>query len=86
MFWLRDTLPGWSLLIFLGIGPTLSGFGLYTLSLDYLPAIASNLIATLEPVLTSIWAYLLFGELLTGPQLFGGLLVFAAVLLLRLRE
>lgn len=86
MFWLGDSLPGWALLIFLGIGPTLGGFGLYTLSLDYLPATVSNLIATLEPVLTSIWAFFLFGERLTGPQLFGGLLVFAGVVLLRIKD
>jgi drug/metabolite transporter (DMT)-like permease len=86
MLWLRDSLPGWGILIFLGIGPTLGGFGLYTLSLDYLPATVTNLIATLEPVLTSIWAFFLFGERLTAPQLLGGVFVFASVILLRIRE
>jgi DME family drug/metabolite transporter len=86
MLWLGDAASGWAILIFLGIGPTLGGFGLYTLSLNYLPATVSNLIATLEPALTAIWAYLLFGERLTGPQLVGGLLVFTGVILLRIRE
>lgn len=86
LFWLKDSLPGWSLLIFLGIGPTLLGFGLYTLSLNYLPATVSNLIATLEPILTAIWAFFIFGETLNGLQVFGGLLVFAGVVLLRLRD
>ncbi|MEW5942192.1 MAG: DMT family transporter [Chloroflexota bacterium] len=86
MLWLGDSLPGWTILVLLGIGPTLVGFGLYTLSLDYLPATVSSLIATLEPVLTSIWAYLIFGESLAPPQLFGGALVFAGVILLRLRD
>ncbi len=86
MFWLRDSLPAWGLLVFLGIGPTLVGFGLYTLSLDYLPATVSNLIATLEPVLTAIWAYFIFNESLTLLQLLGGGLVFGGVLLLRLKE
>ena len=85
MFWLKDSLVGWGILILLGIGPTLGGFGLYTLSLNYLPATVSNLIATLEPILTAIWAFLFLGERLTGPQIFGGLLVFAGVILLRLR-
>ena len=85
MFWLKDSLIGWGILILLGIGPTLGGFGLYTLSLNYLPATVSNLIATLEPILTAIWAFLFLGERLTGPQIFGGLLVFAGVILLRLR-
>ncbi len=86
MLWLGDAAFGWGLLILLGIGPTLGGFGLYTLSLNYLPATVSNLIATLEPVLTAIWAYFIFAERLTGPQLIGGLLVFAGVILLRVRE
>ncbi len=86
MLWLGDAALGWSILVFLGIGPTLGGFGLYTLSLNYLPATVSNLIATLEPVLTTIWAYFIFGEQLAGPQLLGGLLVFAGVILLRVGE
>jgi drug/metabolite transporter (DMT)-like permease len=86
MLWLKDSLPGWSLLSLLGIGPTLMGFGLYTLSLNYLPATVSNLIATLEPILTAIWAFFIFGEVLGGLQIFGGLLVFAGVVLLRLRD
>lgn len=86
MLWLGDAALGWGILIFLGIGPTLGGFGLYTLSLNYLPATVSNLIATLEPVLTAIWAYILFGEQLAGMQLLGGALVFTGVILLRIRE
>jgi drug/metabolite transporter (DMT)-like permease len=86
MLWLGNSIPGWTILILLGIGPTLGGFGLYTLSLDYLPATVSNLIATLEPVLTSIWAYFVFGESLTPPQLIGGALVFVGVILLRLKD
>lgn len=86
MLWLKDSLPGWGLLLLLGIGPTLIGFGLYTLSLDYLPATVSNLIATLEPILTAIWAFFIFGELLSSIQIFGGLLVFVGVILLRLRD
>jgi drug/metabolite transporter (DMT)-like permease len=36
--------------------------------------------------MTVIWAYLLFGELLTAPQLVGSLILFAGVILLRLGE
>jgi DME family drug/metabolite transporter len=86
MLWLGDETFGWFILILLGIGPTLGGFGLYTLSLNYLPATVSNLIATLEPALTAIWAFFLFGEQLTTPQIIGGALVFAGVILLRIRE
>ncbi len=86
ILWLGDSLPGWTILILLGIGPTLGGFGLYTLSLKYLPATVSNLIATLEPILTAIWAFLFLGETLSTSQIMGGALVFAGVILLRLRD
>src|SRR5574341_678980 len=74
------------LLFFLGVAPTLGGFGLYTLSLRYLPPTVANLIATLEPALTAIWAYFLLNEQLAGIQLIGSFLVFTGVILLRVGE
>lgn len=86
MLWLGDSLAGWGLLFFLGIAPTLGGFGFYTLSLRYLSPTTSNLIASLEPAFTAVWAYFLLSEVLTGIQLFGGALVFIGVILLRFGE
>jgi len=86
MLWLGSSISGWSILFFLGIAPTLGGFGLYTLSLRYLPPTVANLIATLEPALTAIWAYFLFNERLIGVQLLGSLLIFTGVILLRIVE
>lgn len=83
MLWLGNSVTAWGLLFFLGIAPTLGGFGLYTLSLRYLAPTVANLIATLEPALTAIWAYFLLNEQLTGVQLAGSLLVFTGVILLR---
>ena len=83
MFWLGNSFAGWGILFFLGVAPTLGGFGLYTLSLSYLSPTTSNLIATLEPAFTAIWAYFLLNEILTGTQLFGGALVLMGVILLR---
>lgn len=83
MLWLGERWAGWGWLLLLGLGPTLGGFGLYTLSLHYLPATVSNLIATLEPALTAILAYFLLGELLTGVQLAGGACILTGVILLR---
>jgi len=86
LMWLGASVPGWSWLFFLGVAPTLGGFGLYTLSLRSLPPTVSSLIATSEPGLTVIWAYLLFGELLTSTQFIGSVILFAGVILLRLGE
>lgn len=86
LLWLGDSSTGWGILFFLGVVPTLGGFGLYTLSIRYLSPTTSNLIATLEPAFTAIWAYLFLSELLNPIQLAGGMLVLFGVLLLRFGE
>ena len=86
MLWLGNSVKGWGILFFLGVGPTLGGFGLYTMSMRYIPATSANLVATLEPVMTAVWAYFFLSELLTGSQFFGGLLILAGVILLRVSE
>jgi drug/metabolite transporter (DMT)-like permease len=86
LFWLGGAFLGWVVLIILAIGPTIAGYGLYTVSMNYLPASVANLIATLEPVMTAILAYLLLGERMTPPQLFGGAMILGGVVLLRLSE
>lgn len=83
MLWLGSSISGWGILFFLGVAPTLGGFGLYTLSIRYLSPTTSNLIATLEPAFTAVWAYFLLNEILTGTQLIGGMLVLTGVILLR---
>ena len=84
--WLDSAWGGWAVLILLGIGPTIGGYGLYLVSLGYLSATVANLIGALEPAFTALWAYLLFQEQLTAVQIFGSMLVFASVILLRFGE
>jgi drug/metabolite transporter (DMT)-like permease len=76
----------WGVIILLSLGPTVGGYGLYTVSLTYLPASVANLIATLEPAMTAVLAYLLLGEKLNPPQLFGSALIILGVVLLRISE
>lgn len=83
LFWLGNSISGWWILFFLGVAPTLGGFGLYTLSMRYLSPTVSNLIATLEPVFTAIWSYLFLSEIMTGVQLAGSMLLLLGVILLR---
>jgi drug/metabolite transporter (DMT)-like permease len=77
---------GWLILLILAAGPTLGGFGFYTASLGYLPAGTANLLATLEPVLTTMLAYLLLNETLSPVQLIGAGLIVLSVISLRLEE
>jgi drug/metabolite transporter (DMT)-like permease len=85
-FWLRDDLAGWGILFLLAAGPTLGGFGLYNVSLSYLPSSVANLIVTMEPAFTVVIAYLLLGERLTGRQLVGGAMIVTGVAFLRIYE
>lgn len=86
IFWLGTSASGWGVLILLAVVPTIGGFGLYTVSLTYLPASVANLIATLEPPLTAVLAFALLGEKMSGVQLAGGGLILVGVVLLRISE
>jgi drug/metabolite transporter (DMT)-like permease len=86
LFWLGNSLAGWGILLLLAAGPTLAGFGLYNVSLSYLPSSVANLIVSLEPAITAVIAYLAFGELLNGVQVTGSLLILTAVIFLRIYE
>ncbi len=84
-FWLQD-MTGWSILFLLAAGPTLLGFGLYNVSLGYLPSAVVNLIVALEPALTAVIAYYLLGERLSPLQLFGSVMILSSVLYLRIHD
>lgn len=83
---MREAAHGWGTLLVLAIGPTLGGYGLYTVSLTYLPTSTANLIVTLEPAMTAALAYFFLGERLSVTQLLGGAIVLAGVFLLRYSE
>lgn len=86
-FWaLGSDLTGWGFLFLLAAGPTVAGFGLYNVSLSYLPSSVANLILTMEPVFTAMIAYVLLGERMNGWQVGGGALILAGVLFLRIRQ
>lgn len=86
LFWLQDALAGWGILFLLAAIPTVAGFGLYNVSLSYLPSSVANLIVTLEPAFTAITAYLLFHEQLNGIQIAGSLMILSGVVFLRVYE
>jgi drug/metabolite transporter (DMT)-like permease len=86
LFWLGNSLAGWGILFLLAAGPTIAGFGLYNVSLGYLPSSVANLVATLEPVFTAVIAYFLLGERLNWVQLGGSLLILTGVVFLRIYE
>jgi drug/metabolite transporter (DMT)-like permease len=86
LFWLDHAWKGWIILFALAAGPTVAGFGLYNLSLSYLPSSIANLVATSEPAFTAMIAYVLLGERLTLMQIMGSLVLISGVVFLRIYE
>ncbi|MCX6085545.1 MAG: EamA family transporter [Caldiserica bacterium] len=86
LLWLGNAAWGWFVLFLLAAGPTVAGFGLYNVSLGYLPSSVANLILTLEPTCTAAIAYLVLGEHLSSIQIAGSLLILGGVLFLRVFE
>lgn len=81
LFTMGAAWAGWGLLFALAVGPSLMGYGLFTVSLRYLPAGVAGLITALEPALTALLAIALLSERLDGPQWLGIGLILAAVVL-----
>ena len=81
IFSLGAAWDGWLILLGLALVPTILGFGLYTVSLRYLPATVAGLVASLEPVLTALMAIVFLHEMLDGKQWLGAGLILTAVVL-----
>ena len=86
MLWLGDQTGGWLILFLLAAGPTLVGFGLYNLSLVDLPSSVANLVVTLEPVFTTVIAYIVLDERMNLIQVMGSILILGGVIFLRVYE
>jgi drug/metabolite transporter (DMT)-like permease len=86
LLWLGKAVRGWLVLFVLAAGPTVAGFGLYNVSLGYLPSSVANLILTLEPAFTAAIAYVVLGERMNGIQIAGSLLILGSVLFLRISD
>lgn len=72
-------------LLVLGAGPTVVGFGLYNVSHARLPSSVVNLILTLELPMAAVTAYLLLGERFSRLQVWGGLATLAGVAVVRIQ-
>ena len=73
-------------LVILALFPTVVGYALYTFGLRYLEATVAAILATVEPVMATLWAVMFLGESLTMPQVIGGALVIAGVIVLQQKD
>lgn len=76
----------WMAFIYIAIFSTLIPFGLYFKGIEYMRATRTSIIATWEPVVASITAYIVLGEILFPLQVLGGIGVISAIVLLQVAK
>jgi drug/metabolite transporter (DMT)-like permease len=77
------TVPGWGWLACLAVVSTVVSISLFFAGLRRVGPTSASILATVEPVVTVLLAFLVFGERLSPVQLSGGALVLVAVLVLQ---
>jgi drug/metabolite transporter (DMT)-like permease len=81
-----DVTPaGWGWLACLAVVSTVGAISMFFAGLDRVGPTTASILSTVEPVVTVVLAFLVFGETLAAVQLAGGALVVAAVLALAVR-
>lgn len=83
---LAKPLNAWLWMIVLVIVSTVMGFGLYTSGLRHLSASSASIVATMEPVIATGFAFALLGEVIEPVQMVGGIIVIISVLILAVKK
>jgi drug/metabolite transporter (DMT)-like permease len=76
------TLAGWGWIAGIALVSTVAAVSLFFAGLKRVGPTTASILSTVEPVVTVVLAFVVFGELLGALQLLGGALVLAAVLVL----
>jgi len=76
------TAAGWGWLAGIAVVSTVAAVSLFFAGLKRVGPTTASILSTVEPVVTVVLAFLVFGELLSSLQLLGGALVIAAVIVL----
>jgi drug/metabolite transporter (DMT)-like permease len=79
------TAAGWGWIVGLAVVSTVGAIALFFAGLRRAGPTAASILATVEPLVTVLLAFLVFGETLGPVQIAGGALVLAAVVALQLR-
>ncbi|WP_300257721.1 EamA family transporter [Clostridium sp.] len=69
----------------IGILSTFISNTFYIKSTEYIEASVTSILASMEPVLSSIFAFFIFGEVLNGKQVIGAILIIIAAIILELK-
>ena len=79
------TAPGWAWLACLALVSTVAAISLQFAGIARVGPTVASILCTVEPVVTVVLAFVVFGEVLGGAQLLGGGLVLLGVIVLQLR-
>ncbi len=80
------TAAGWGWIACLAVVSTVGAIGLFFAGLRRVGPTTASILSTVEPLVTVVLAFAVFGEALGPVQLAGGALVLAAVLALQTRK
>jgi drug/metabolite transporter (DMT)-like permease len=80
------TAEGWLWLACIGVVPTVVAIGLFFAGLRRVGPTNASILATVEPVVTVLLAFLVFGETLAALQVLGAVLVLTSVVVLQARS
>lgn len=72
--------------LFMAVVSTVVPFAAFLTALKYIAPTNATVTSTVEPFLAGIGAFLLFGEALTAMQMFGGVLVVLAIIVVQLPD
>ncbi len=79
--YLPESLSGFAAPLFLGVFAHVIGQGLIVTGLGQTPASVAGILVIVQPVVAAIMSWYLFGEILTGLQIGGCMLILFAILL-----
>jgi len=82
----KTELRWWLTVVYIISCGTVIPFGLYFMGIEHLRATRTSIVATLEPISAGIFSFMLLGEVLRPWQIFGGLLVITAIIIIQSRR
>jgi len=82
----KTELRWWLAVVYIISFGTVIPFGFYFMGLEHLRATRASIVATLEPISAGIFSFVLLREVLRPWQIFGGLLVITAIIIIQSRR
>lgn len=76
----------WAWIFYIAVAGTILPFGLYLTGVNYIRSTRASITATLEPISAGFIAFFALGEAMEPLQVFGGVLVISAIVVLQLQQ